>query len=425
MKTKGFQFIALLLLATGLFSCKDSFVERRTYTAYVPTYMTYDEMRLAIKATSPTEVGTPGKIAVRDQYLFINEKYKGVHIYDNSNPAAPVNLSFIDIPGNVDMAIKGNFLYADSYVDLVVINIRDVNNPIEIARIQNIFPYTIPETDYTYPITGIDQAKGVITGWQVQEVTEDAGAGGGYRYFYYDKASNMVSGSMDLTSSSTQIIGVGGSLARFIIYGDQFYGLNQTDMQVIDITNPTAPVAGSKIQLQRMVETVFIDQTNLFIGTQTGMLIYSLNNPATPTYITEYNHMQSCDPVVVQDNMAYVTMRAGNNCGNFQNLMDVIDLHVITSPQLVRSYPMTEPYGLGIDNKKLFVCDGSAGLKIYDATDPLRIDEHLLSTFSSIQARDVIPMNGVLVCMTTDGIYQYDYTDLNNLQLLSTITFGK
>lgn len=426
MKTNSYRIIfsLLLLTLTGLFSCKDTMVEKRTYTAFVPKYLSYEEMRTSVKLKSAMEVGVPGKIYMKDQYLFVNEKYKGIHIFDNTNPAAPVNLGFIEIPGNVDLAVNGSFLYADSYVDLVVISIRDINNPVEISRLENIFPYTIPEVDYTYPIYGIDQEKGVIAGWEIREVTEELNSGENRPTYYYDKVTNTVFESVSPTSSSLQMVGVGGSLARFIIYGDHFYGLNMNNMQVIDITQPVNPVAGALVSMDRVVETVFIEEDKLYIGTQTGMLVYSLSNPASPSKITEFNHFQSCDPVVVQDHYAYITMRAGNNCGNFQNQMDVVDLHVITSPQLVKSYPMTEPYGLGIDNNKLFVCDGSAGLKVYDATDKLRIDEHLIHTFTGIKATDVIPMNGVLILMAEDGIYQYDYSDLSNLQLLSKITIG-
>jgi len=154
------------------------------------------------------------------------------------------------------------------------------------------------------------------------------------------------------------------------------------------------------------------------------MLIYDISSPALPVFISEYNHFQSCDPVVVQDGYAYVTERAGNRCGNWQNLMEVIDIREILSPQLVKGYSMTEPWGLGIDNRKLFVCDGAAGLKIYDASDPLRIDENLLKTFTDVTAHDVIPVGNLLILLATDGIYQYDYSDLNNITLISRIPIG-
>lgn len=417
----------LLHLLVSMVSCKDSSIEYRKYTANVPQYMSYDEMRKPVKATAANPIQASGKIYIQGNYLFVNEKYKGIHVFDNSNPESPVNLAFLDIPGNVDLAVRGNYLYADNYVDLVVLDISDLNNPVEAARIKDIFPYTIPETTEVYPIANINQAEGVIVGWQVKEVTEEIPDGGIMPYYFFDKGTGVFFSSEAVNSGGgapSQVVGVGGSMARFIINGTQFYGLNQTNMQVINIEQPFRPIVGTKIEMSRQVETVFIDSSYLFIGTQTGMLIYDISVPNTPVYKSEYNHFQSCDPVVVKDQLAYVTLRAGNRCGNWQNLMEVIDLHNIMSPTLLKSYPMTEPYGLGIDNKTLFVCDGAAGLKIYDATDPLQIDQHLLKMYTDLNAYDVIPFGNVLIMIAADGIYQYSYADLQNIQQLSKIPIG-
>jgi hypothetical protein len=381
-------------------------------------------MRKPVKSTGGYAIQTAGKIYIQGNYLFVNEKYKGIHVFNNSNPASPVNLAFLNIPGNVDLAVKGNYLYADNYVDLIVLDISNLNAPVEVARIKDIFPYTIPEITDNNPISDIDQTQGVIVGWEVKDVTEEVEDNYGTRsYYYYDKGIGAVMFN-ESSGAPTQTVGIGGSMARFIINGDQFYGLNQTNMQVIDISDPLNPKAGTKIEMFRMVETVFIDNTNLFIGTQTGMLIYDITQPASPVYKSEYNHFQSCDPVVVQDNYAYVTLRQGNRCGNWQNVMEVIDLKDIMSPVLVKSYSMSEPYGLGIDDKTLFVCDGQAGLKIYDASDPLRIDINMIKQYNNLKALDVIPYKNVLIMIAEDGIYQYNYTDLQDIKQLSKISIG-
>ncbi len=414
----------------GLSGCKDSFIEEHTYTANVPIYMSWSDLRKASDPMPPEPIAEQGKIYLKDNLLFVNEKYKGIHVFDNSNPASPLDRGFISVPGNVDLAVKGNFLYADSYVDLVVFDISNIGNPKEVYRMKDIFPYTIPETTAAYPISQIDTAKGVIIGWKVEQITERTDQPN-YRgmTFFYDKGMNsFLSASPSSSSGSsvtTQVVGVGGSLARFIIFSDQLFALNNNNnsLQLIEIANPLQLSAGKKIILNRTAETLFMEGINLFIGTQTGMLIYDLSAAANPVYVSEYNHFKSCDPVVVSDGYAYVTLRSGNRCGNFSNVMEVIDLHVITSPQLVKSYPMTAPYGLGIDNKTLFVCDGSAGLKIYDASDKLRIDEHLIKIFADIDATDVIPAGTSLIVLARDGIYQYSYTDLQHIQLLSRIPY--
>jgi len=132
MKTTHNIFLLALIGFSAIFSsCKDTYTETRTYIANVPVYMSYDELRTSVAVTAPSAIETMGKIYIKDQYLFVNEKFEGIHIFDNSDPANPVNLSFIKIPGNVDLTIKGNYLYADSYIDLVVFDISNISNATE------------------------------------------------------------------------------------------------------------------------------------------------------------------------------------------------------------------------------------------------------------------------------------------------------
>jgi len=157
----------------------------------------------------------------------------------------------------------------------------------------------------------------------------------------------------------------------------------------------------------------------LFFGTQTGMIIYDISEPADPEYLSTYNHIRSCDPVVVEGDFAYVTLRAGNLCGEATSQLDVINVSDVTKPKWVQSYPMDEPYGLGIDNKTLFVCDGDAGLKVYNATDPKNLEK--IGWFNEVNAFDVIPFNGLLMMIGKEGLYQYDYSGSANMNLLSYI----
>jgi hypothetical protein len=429
MKTKFNLFLLTLAgIILFIFSCKDTYKETRTYMANVPIYMSYNALREPVETSAPQAITSMGKIYIKDHFLFVNEKYKGIHVFDNSDPSNPVNLSFINIPGNVDLSVKGIYLYADSYVDLVVLDITDVTQVEEVKRINDIFPYTIPDVEESYPIAPIDQEKGVITGWTVEEYTEvTEGDIAPPPIYYYDKLGGIYlsettgAGSGDMTTTT---VGVGGSLARCIIADDILYILNQYQLQLVDISTPDSPMAGTKFDLWWMAETVFIDSTFLYIGTQTGMLIYDIKEPAMPVYLTAYDHMQSCDPVVVDQGIAYVTMRSGNWCGGWQNQMDVINISNPKNPVLLKSYPLAEPYGLGIDTPVLFVCDGSAGLKIFDVTDPYTIDDHLIKSYPGIQATDVIPLDGILILIGTTGIIQYDYSDLNNILEISRIPFA-
>jgi hypothetical protein len=151
------------------------------------------------------------------------------------------------------------------------------------------------------------------------------------------------------------------------------------------------------------------------------MFIYSLQDPSNPEFISQFSHATGCDPVVAEGNYAYVTLRSGNFCGEIKSQLDVIDISDIHNPEQVADYTMEEPYGLGIDDNLLFVCDGTAGLKIYNAADPKTIDQHKLAQYADIQAFDVIPLGDVLVMIGTDGLYQFEYSDPADIHQLSVI----
>ena len=152
-----------------------------SYEANVPVYMPFNEFRSSFEKSEPIDISHPGKIYFKDGYLFVNEYGKGIHVIDNSNPSEPEKIAFYEILGNVDMAIRGNILFADSYVDLLSIDISDVNNPVEISRLKNVFPEIVPEGDILFPYAMVDNSKGVIVGWTVKTITEeidDSGYGG-------------------------------------------------------------------------------------------------------------------------------------------------------------------------------------------------------------------------------------------------------
>jgi hypothetical protein len=171
---------------------------------------------------------------------------------------------------------------------------------------------------------------------------------------------------------------------------------------------------------------MFIYDGHMFFGTRSGMQIFSLEVPTVPTYIGSFWHVTSCDPVVISDGFAYITLRGGTRCGSDVNRLDVLKLSEnYTENQLLASYPLNGPYGLGIDDQTLFICDGDAGLKVYDVADKTHIDDHQIASFSNINTFDVIPFNDFLFMIGDDGFYQYDYSDLQNIHQISFIPVVK
>jgi hypothetical protein len=114
----------------------------------------------------------PGKIYAFGNYVFQNDLYTGIHIIDNSNHDAPVKVGFLNLPLNTEMAIKGNYLYANNYVDLVVFDITFPDNPQFVTRVPNVFPPV--DQDYP-PFTNVyfqcpDKSKGIVVRWEKQDI---------------------------------------------------------------------------------------------------------------------------------------------------------------------------------------------------------------------------------------------------------------
>lgn len=243
------------------------------------------------------------------------------------------------------------------------------------------------------------------------------------RFFYILSLAGLVmAGGCSSDSNSAMApgtAGTGGSMARFAIGGNHLYTVTNSNLKAYDISQPADPKPGADIKIGVRIETIFPYGDNLFIGSQTGMHIYGVQTPGKPAFLSTYTHVQSCDPVVVQGNYAYVTLRNGNTCRTGQNLLDVIDIRDLQNPRIIQSYPMQNPHGLGIDGNTLFVCEGQYGLKVFDASRPDNLTE--TQFIPGVHSFDVIPRNQVLIVVGKDGLYQYNYSDPKQLSLLSKI----
>jgi hypothetical protein len=404
----GFALVASVFLFQ---SClKDS--ATRTYKLYSPVYKSVAEVRAGIKNDGPQPVEKPGKIVVLGKYIFLNEVDKGIHIIDNTNPSAPVNKYFIAIPGNLDLGVKGKTLYADLYRDLVTI---DISNPaaIEVKKVtKNVFP------SRHYNNFFIQDTSNVIVDW----IKKDTVVAASDQNIIYQDLRFLSSSSFVMSSAAVPAaIGVGGSMARFAILKSYLYTVTDNSLNVFDISQSDNPVLANQKNIGWQIETIFPFKDNLFIGSQSGMYIFSTANPGQPSQLSMFGHLTLCDPVIADDNYAFVTLHGGTTCGGKLNQLDVLDISNISNPKIVRSYPLTSPKGLSKDGSLLFICDGDAGLKVFDASDVANLK--LLQTLDGINPVDVISINKIAIVVTADGLYQYDYSDSKQITLKSRITY--
>jgi len=410
-----------LALITLLSACHDKVTQH--YWSCVPVYTDYETFRENPEFKAPQPISKNGNIYIIENNLFVIEPDAGIHFIDNSNPSSPVNIGFLNIIGCTGMSIKENYLYANSFIDLIVFDITNINAPVEVARMKDIFPQALPVMEKNYPVAAIDKNLGVVTSWKYEETREEVNS-----VPMWNNCPNcMEITTQSFDSQSTQGggsgTGISGSVTKFTIINDRLYVMDYNQLKPINISNPLVPVASEPVYVWRQVETLFAHENYIFMGTTNGMVIYGTTNPDVPEYVSSVDHMTGCDPVVVQGNYCYVTIRTGTTCMGELNQLDVIDISDIYSPVLMESFDMENPHGLGIDGNTLFLCDGDDGLKIFDATTPTTCGNNLLHHFKDINATDIIPFNNIAIVIGDDGIRQYDYSDLSDLKLLSSFNF--
>ena len=411
MKSTFYFLLMITSFSLAFMSCDNEDYE--TYNVVTPVTMSLSELRSSVKVLPPQKTIESGKIYVYDEFVFINDVEKGIHIIDNSVPSAPKKISFLKILGNRDIAVKDQMLFADSYTDLVVFDISDIRKIVAKNRLNNVFPYYYPayptvENDIPlyYDYQNITADK-IIVDWNIKREKR--------------KPQNIdISGGgviMFSTASSESVVGKGGSLARFMIVEDYLYAVDNQKINIFNIQNLSAPTKVKEQNVDWGIETIFNRNEYLYLGSTNGMYIYDIKSLGNPVFVSRIAHVKSCDPVVVDDKYAYVTLRSGNLCGETESVLDIIDITNKANPVKIKSYIMENPYGLGIKDQMLFVCDGTEGLKVFNKTDALNIQ--LTNQFKNINTFDVIPLDDKLLLVGQNTLFQYKYVQ-NNIELIST-----
>ena len=231
-----------------------------------------------------------------------------------------------------------------------------------------------------------------------------------------------------LGSSSSENISVGGSLASFAIGGNTLFTINDGKLVSYDISDVAQGISVESAYVKdeynikiTNLETIFPYGDHLFLGANDGMYIIDVSSPSSPVFISRYEHVQSCDPVVVQNDIAYVTLREGNDCWQEVNELQVIDISDLSQPKPIKTYPMESPYGLGVSGDMLFICDNNK-LKVFDCKDPLNVS--LIESFPDVSAIDVIPDDSILMVLGNGELNQFNYK-VGHLTHLSTISNQK
>ncbi len=252
-------------------SClKDKKLEKYTY--YIPQYALKSEVQANIKSGAAQSVSSAGKLFVRGNYIYLSEINKGIHIIDYSHPSSPKNVAFIPIPGNLDLAVNGNYLYADEYADLLTI---DVTNPLA-AKLVDIKPNAF----YNYFGYGVDSNR-IIASWRRVDTVVKSDLPFVYPAVYYDAIPGMETYASASATKST--ISIGGSTSRFAVVNNRLYTVDINNIHIYNIQTANNPSFVQTMNTnQGGIETIYPFENNLFLGGSNGMYIFDITDADNP-----------------------------------------------------------------------------------------------------------------------------------------------
>jgi hypothetical protein len=397
--------LACILVAPG---CKKNSGHTRTYTISTPILEVRSAVLAAINGNTAEPVVSTGKIYVKDNYIFLNELDKGIHVIDNTDPRHPASVAFLKIPGNQDIAVRGNTLYADMNGDLLALDITDPRHAYLTKSLTNIFTQRAWTNDTNM----------VVVGYNTRDTTVEVSD---YPVMY--DCMLCMTLSSEAFSSKSNAAGIAGSMAKMVLLKDYLYVIPEPhSVSVIDVHQSESPVMGTTIDAGFDLETIYPFEDKLFLGSATGLFMFDVSDPLHPTQLGQFSHGRACDPVVTDGRYAYVTLHSGTSCGGDANELNIIDVRDLMNPSLVKSYGMTKPGGLSKDGDLLFICDGDAGVKLYNAADVSNLK--YLRQLDCPQPYYVITQNKIAMVVAKDGIYQFDYNNAFDIKKVSVIRTG-
>jgi len=420
---KHLYFLSITILCSFfLFSCtNDSGTVTVNYLEATAIYGDMDAIRSIPLNEEGRTIEDPGKIFIGDDFVFIGEEGEGIHVINNQDRSAPVSAAFIHIPGNKEFYVLEGILYAESYYDMLKIDVSDPVNVQLLSRakyaIQDEFKNDKGET-----LVGFSYEEKTITLGEdddfMNEIIED-------QLVYYDFAKNVIPKSSvpsSFTGNSAQSI---GTINRITKSNNHVYVVSNNNMIMLNDNDFESDVTRIE-NIKEEMETVFPYQNQLFVGSKSSMSIFDISNGNQPNEVYDFEHATSCDPVLPYNDIAYVTLRTADfsQCPGNINALLVIDINDLSEPILTDEIQLASPYGMSVINDLLYVGNGVNGLSVFDVSETKK--PILLKEYDDIVAYDIIadPSDSeYLFIAGSDGMNQYQIGEELTLSLKSSIDY--
>jgi hypothetical protein len=311
--------------------------------------------------SAPVEIGAidtagfPSRIEVVEDLAYIAD-WRGLQVIDVSDPTAPAVIGSVPVSGlTADVAVENGLAYVANEppcaicaqptvaeYGLAVIDVSDPTAPIEIGYA----PVHNGGSDVSV-VDGLAYLASYRYGLQVVDVS--------------NPEAPAPLGTLG-TASFASSVDVADGLAYIVdgwVYEDSYGGL-----RVIDISNPETPVELGAIDEIRETYGIAVAEEIAYLADgDAGLRVIDASNPAEPVEIGAADTPDLARGVAVADGLAYVAdSDSGLRVIDVGNPATPIEIGAIDTPGTACDVAVTDNLAL--------VADGASGMRVIDVSDP-------------------------------------------------------
>ena len=371
----------VVISIVGVF-CLTGSVEPR-YEAE-PVYLRFEELRQPLVTTDREQIMQGTHYLHYESYLLINEKAKGIHVIETSKEEAPEYIAFLKIPGNHRIFVKEGYLYADNFVDLIVIDISDETNFHIVHRAEDVFPNNPYQIIGSYDsLVSFDETKGVVV--------------------------DVAYTSVPVSESENYIENNHQYLNDLTIEGNTLFALVEGKVLRFDVDNPLAITVQSSYLRSNSSTLVSFTPIDGYLVTYDGYgrnYVIDTNVPVSESYPGQFQLQGGYEAIGFVENKAF-GWNACYSCDDESHLA-LFNIDDINNPVEERRVPMDKPFRFALENDYLFSCHASEILLVNRLLPDGEYEA--IETGHDIYCSEVTVNHDRLFIRNSRGFTQYDYS---------------
>jgi hypothetical protein len=389
----------VLLMTCFLFTgCYDDPWLRGEVEAYVPVYDNNPALK-QVSFQAPRKTVNGGKLFTAGTNVLQEELDSGLHVISYEDPALPVKIGFLRIPGFQMAAIDGDYLYANNYDDLIAIPLKALSTNMSVMRVAGAWK----QHDYPPGVFGYfecpEPSKGTVIGWRKTMVSNPK---------CRKPASAYGDGRVDSDATSA---------AGMAVTAGKLYLVNQESLVSYSLANPGQPVVGQADHtLERGADSIFLFSDKLAI-TYHAPYAMELYDPADLSVDNIIYNLSSCFRLMVAGDKIYAIADRARHCSMFKGLLQYDFIQDTTNVPRSGELSMEEPNDFALHGHYIYLAtDG--GFVVADISGPVPKRE-----FSyGVDGYSNIVINGnLLFCRSKNGVDCFDITTIATTHLISKL----